>query len=406
MRTNISYVAVLLGMMGIVSYVAAVGKTNANPAGKRLSPIILIFALLICAATTGCGTPRLGAITTSSTPEGSRITTIPIPSNSWSFTIAEGYVWIIQGGLFEHKISKLDLQNYQTVATIPIGLYSVAVGEGALWGLTWGDGWGGIFYEPSLYRIDPKNNEVVAKIVIKGVSEGKVVVGAGSVWIMGRTSGTVIRVDTKTNQVVAEIRVGPERPSSFAGVAFYSGLAFGEDCVWVLDGYDATVSRIDPKTNQVVAKIAVGRGSSYIDPNYIDPNIYSGIAVGEGGIWVANQKDNLVLKIDPRENRIVRAIYLSDGALPTTTATGDDAVYVLTRGGRYLTKIDSQANQVTENIRISDDGMSVSSPLIFNEGAIWVIDPARPYKGLPATLKKININSVSPAKPSHIDIRP
>ena len=40
MRTNIGCVAVLLGMMGIVTGAAAVGKNNAGLAGKRgLSPM-------------------------------------------------------------------------------------------------------------------------------------------------------------------------------------------------------------------------------------------------------------------------------------------------------------------------------------------------------------------------------
>ena len=51
-------------------------------------------------------------------------------------------------------------------------------------------------------------------------------------------------------------------------------VAVGEGSVWVVNAKDGTVSRIDPRTNDVAAPIRVG-GSP------------RDVAVGSGRIWVA-----------------------------------------------------------------------------------------------------------------------
>jgi YVTN family beta-propeller protein len=100
-------------------------------------------------------------------------------------------------------------------------------------------------------------------------------VGAGSVWVANRTlgrngffpsgkRGTVSRIDPETNAVVATIRVGHEP----------SGIAVGDGAIWVVNRTDFTVSRIDPGTNRVIATIPIG-------------NRPTGIAAGGGSVFVA-----------------------------------------------------------------------------------------------------------------------
>jgi YVTN family beta-propeller protein len=71
-------------------------------------------------------------------------------------------------------------------------------------------------------------------------------------------------------------------------------VALGEGSVWVLNQTDGTVSRIDPQTNSVVATIAVS--STPVDGG--------DIAVGCGAVW-ARVDDELVARIDPATNEVV-----------------------------------------------------------------------------------------------------
>src|SRR5215207_4600690 len=58
-----------------------------------------------------------------------------------------------------------------------------------------------------------------------------------------------------------------------------------------------SVAVIDPATNSIVAEVPVGARPS-------------GIAAGEGSIWVGNRDDNTLLRIGPRSRRVVRTIGL------------------------------------------------------------------------------------------------
>lgn len=71
-------------------------------------------------------------------------------------------------------------------------------------------------------------------------------------------------------------------------------LAVGEGGIWVLNQFDGTVSRVDPGTNTVTATITVS-----------DAAVEGGdIAAGGGSVW-ARVSDSLVARIDPGTNKVV-----------------------------------------------------------------------------------------------------
>ncbi len=72
--------------------------------------------------------------------------------------------------------------------------------------------------------------------------------------------------------------------------------------MWVLNQTDGSVSRIDPETNQVVATIEAGVAGPGGD-----------IAAGEGGVWVRGTKA-LLVEIDPKTNRVVKRFGPSMGS--------------------------------------------------------------------------------------------
>src|SRR5262249_24273481 len=148
-------------------------------------------------------------------------------------------------------------------------LTTVAVGKRPCSGLAAGFDsiWVPLCGGRALARVDAKTAKVLATIPTGiGDSEGSVVAGAASVWLVTDTEGTLARFDPATNKAVAEIYLSA---GSF-------GIAYGNDAVWVTSTEKDLVSRIDPHTNLVVETIGVGKAPRFI-------------AAGEGNIRTLNQ---------------------------------------------------------------------------------------------------------------------
>jgi glutamine cyclotransferase len=241
---------------------------------------------------------------------------------------------------------------------------------------------GGVAPKAVLRRMDPQTGEVVATIPLKGLNDAftQVAFGAGSVWVssgyyeMGpapkRYPGDVVfRVDPQTNRVVDRIPVDPP-----------SGLAFGHGSVWATSAGYGTVSRIDPRTGEVVAKIKVGRGAL-------------GIATDEssGAVWVASvylpkdyggydfpkySEDRNLTRIDPETNRVVEEIPIEAhshyGGGANSVAVGEGAVWVLSGDGNLL-KVDPATNEIAARVRVGDS----PSHLAVYGGGVWEMVQAK-----------------------------
>src|SRR5206468_10523515 len=83
------------------------------------------------------------------------------------------------------------------------------------------------------------------------------------------------RIDPKTNKLVATFRLGSDP----------TGVAVGEGAVWVIHHDDDRISKIDPRRNEVVAT------GSAPGPK--------AVTVGGGSVWVVNA-DDTVTELDPR----------------------------------------------------------------------------------------------------------
>ena len=148
----------------------------------------------------------------------------------------------------------------------------MAAGEGGVWV--------GIRGDPGLVvRVSPSRRRVVKRVQMPdGVQD--IAVGAGAVWVVGRTADTVTRVDIETARRQT-INVGRDP----------AGIAVGEGGVWVTNNGDDTVMRID--AGSLVTRV-IGVG----DAPYR-------VAAGGGAVWVANRNDSTLTRIDPETNRIV-----------------------------------------------------------------------------------------------------
>ena len=137
-----------------------------------------------------------------------------------------------------------------------------------------------------------------------------------------------------------------------------SGMAAGEGAVWLTNYNDAAVSRIDPATHSVQTIPVASTPSA--------------IAVGAGAVWVANTFRGTVSRIepDPTAYGIVQTIPVGNG--PSGVAVGYGSVWVTNSSDGTLSRIDAVSGNVAHTIRLGGGATDVAAGL----DAVWVSDEA------------------------------
>ncbi len=204
-------------------------------------------------------------------PYRPRVGALPAAAASLS-----GRLWV--GVQRDSTLVSIGLKSHKVIGS-PIPIPSV---RGKIVGVSAGERgvWVGVRGTPGLAtRVSPTRRQIVAQVVMPdGVQD--LAVGAGAVWVLGRRSNTVTRVDVASGQKRV-INVGKDP----------AGVAVGAGAVWVTNSGDDTVTRID-QGSLVTRVIGVGDG-----PNRI--------AVGGGAVWVANRNDSTLTRIDAETSRPV-----------------------------------------------------------------------------------------------------
>jgi streptogramin lyase len=128
---------------------------------------------------------------------------------------------------------------------------------------------------PTVRRPNPKPKKPRRRTVIAAVVAGVALLGTVGIFLLIQGGGagdvvpsanSVVRIDSKANAFGEAVRVG-EDPT---------GISVGEDGdVWVINQGDSTVNRIDPETGEVT-------------PAKSTHGIPTGIAAGEGAVWITN----------------------------------------------------------------------------------------------------------------------
>jgi YVTN family beta-propeller protein len=182
-----------------------------------------------------------------------------------------------------------------------------AVGAGSLW-LATGD------EKASLTRIDLITKKKLATVALADGEAKSIEFFAGAVWVVVDGSDLVVKVDPKTNKVVAKIPAGSRPHSSATG--------FGS--IWVTDHGEATLVRIDPSRNKVVARIADVGGDV-------------AVTVAGDSVWVATPDG--VGKVDPDTNKAVSTLTLVDTGDYYDVAVAGGSLWLTTGGGGDSMKV-------------------------------------------------------------------
>jgi class 3 adenylate cyclase/streptogramin lyase len=255
---------------------------------------------------------------------------IRVGSSPGDIAFGEGSLWV--ANLNSGTISEIDPDSKELRDTFNAGdkPRGIAAGEGAVW-VTNG-------FNNKLSVFDPAQDVVSATVDLAGPKD--VAVGHGAVWVANVTDGAVVRIDPVTHE--------PERFASGTAVAL------GENTVWVADGLKLT--GFDPETRRVgrrftlrfeVSQLAVGEDGvvwathqtddavSYVDPDGGSSalegiaNEPTGIAVGEGAVWVADSLGRSLVRIDAKSKKVERSIPL--GSVPEAVVVAAGRVWVTTR---------------------------------------------------------------------------
>jgi serine/threonine-protein kinase len=202
---------------------------------------------------------------------------------------------------------------------------------------------------------------VLAAITIFLATRGSPAPGGTTNGPAGPPLGSVIRLDPATDelaQTISGITVA-------RGAGRISGLAAGEGGVWV--GSQPNVEHIDPVSGDI-------RGTILVQSFFVQP------VVGFRTVWVMSQQGQL-LRINPSTDALLPSIRLVPNGIPftgqTRLAVGEGAVWAAV--DRFLIQVDPVRNRVKRRIELGNiDGIAAG------EGGVFVID------GLSGTLTKID----------------
>lgn len=201
------------------------------------------------------------------------------------------------------RLSRVDLQSYST-KTIDVKGSPTFSGSGDV-DVATGSVWA--VFDSMLARVDPTNTQVTKSTFDGYAGPAGIAVQGPSIWMVNSGNATVQHFNA------TKVQKGPPEPLRNAECPKASGIAAGEGAVWVACGPIPIVERIDLRTRSIL-------------PIRVDQDAIT-VAVGAGAVWVANTA-GMVSRIDPSTRRVVATIEL--GAIPSGIAVADGMVWVAT----------------------------------------------------------------------------
>ncbi len=250
-----------------------------------------------------------------------------------------------------------------TSMIVPDGQYEI--GGGPDWLIAGEDMmWTNAKRQNFVARMDPRTNEVVARVKMPTPCSG-LILGAGSLWAPSCDDNVIYRVDTATNQVIAKVPVGPANTEG--------GIAFGAGSVWMpTNPKGIELARIDPATNQAVARIPLPPGSFTA--------IY-----GFGLVWVSSTETSVVSVVSPSSNKVIATIPVDKN--PRFMAIGEGHVWTLNQANGTVSKIDPYSKSVTATIEAGVPGPG--GDIAADEGSVWVTARTIPISRIDPIANKV-----------------
>ena len=202
----------------------------------------------------------------------------------------------------------------------------------------------------SVVAIGPATNRVLADVP---VSNGPTLIsgGAGALWVVNGQDETVSRIDPKSRAVAKTIGV-PFAPDS---------LVADESGVWLATGgaserRNAVFVRIEPQSSRPGAVMRTGGGGRSV------------LALGGGSLWIANDDDPRIYRLDPGSNAV--SLVVAD-VTPRSLVFGAGSLWALRPVDQSVARIDPGSHLVAATIPFKTHSPGA---MTFGAGALWVAD--------------------------------
>ncbi len=252
--------------------------------------------------------------------------------------------------------------------------------------------------------------------VIEAGADPRIAVTPDAVWISSLSTGTLKRIDPKTNMPAAPIPVGPsakgpcqpalsafkslwvafcgskslmrltvpaektaEKPEEKAPVTVAvdvrngGPLLMATGSIWMITDTAGTLARIDPDTNAVVAEIPIQGGAN-------------ALAFGMGAVWLTSSSGDTLTRVNAFTNVVEEVIKVGRG--PVSVAIGEGSVWTMNGGDSTVSRIDAKTNKVAETIKSGVAG--TSGAIVVGEGSVWLSASGTPLTRIdPATNRMV-----------------
>jgi peptide/nickel transport system substrate-binding protein len=258
--------------------------------------------------------------------DGSLQLTSALGQRPGASAIGFGSLWVAQPD--RGLVARLSLEDGSMIdPSIRVGRApsGVAVGEGAVWVTNAGDG--------TVSRIDVETNEV-SQTLPAGAGPSGIAAGDGALWVADTISGELLRVDPTSAETQAVALAG--QPSD---------VAFTPDGVWVTVSPDRIV-RVDPGDLSVTLDAGTGSGPTAVLPAF-------------GSIWVANQFDGTVSRLEPSTGRVAATIPVDGG--PNALGASAGFIWVANETDDSITAIDPGMDQVERTLLVGGAAVSITA---------------------------------------------
>jgi class 3 adenylate cyclase/DNA-binding beta-propeller fold protein YncE len=183
-------------------------------------------------------------------------------------------------------------------------------------------------------------------------STARIAVYGVDVYVANPNARTLERIGSPYTGVARETIPLPPLSSVRRGLG-YSGLAAGDGALWIAgNDVDRTLWRVDLASRHVTS-IPLGFAPR-------------AIAFGAGGVWLVDQQGNSVSRVDPKTNKLGRRIPV--GHEPSAVTTGGGFVWVANALDGTVSRIDPLDGNVT-SAKIGGKPIAIAVGL----GAVWVL---------------------------------
>jgi YVTN family beta-propeller protein len=238
----------------------------------------------------------------------------------------------------------------------------------------------------TLIKINSETDQIVGEPVPVGKNPDQIAAGKGTVWVVDASDDKVQRLQSApTLQATATIPVGTDAQA----------ISLGVQLAWVANTGDDTVQRIDRAQAQTVgdpigvgdAPLGIHVGSKVWVTSFRDGTLSKidiataqvegaplptgagarGVTEGFGGVWVSNAKDNTVTRVDPETFKVVAQIPVGEEPKELIAALG--SVWVVNSKSNTVTRIDPRTNRVSgAAIPVGRNPLGIAA----TERALWV----------------------------------